>query len=178
MGERYYDPSRGRFTQLDPLGGGYPYTANSPVNFTDPSGYCGGGYEFEAGEEEGSAVTECEGGGGGGGPASGGSNVGAVGSGPSQNAVSIGPYAGASIPARGPGRDFTPDEREAINAIGYDTGCHTCGSTDPGTKSGNFVPDHQPPNQLYPDNGPQELYPQCLACSRQQGGQIRAGQFP
>ncbi len=84
-----------------------------------------------------------------------------------------GPNAGDSIPARGPGRDFTPEERDKVNDIGNDSGCHTCGSKDPGTKSGNFVPDHQPPNRLNPDGGPQRLYPQCLGCSRTQGGQVR-----
>lgn len=88
-----------------------------------------------------------------------------------------GPYAGDSIPARGPGRDFTPEERERLNEIGRDTGCHTCGSRDPGTKSGNFVGDHQPANALNPEGGPQRLYPHCLSCSRLQGGQIRAGQW-
>jgi RHS repeat-associated protein len=39
MGTRYYDPAIGRFTQPDPLGGGYAYAANDPVNLTDPSGY-------------------------------------------------------------------------------------------------------------------------------------------
>ena len=38
MGERYYDPARGRFTQLDPLGGGYVYAGNDPINFVDPTG--------------------------------------------------------------------------------------------------------------------------------------------
>ena len=84
-----------------------------------------------------------------------------------------GPYAGDSIPARGPDRGFTPEERGQINDIGNDTGCHTCGSTDPGTKSGNFIPDHQPPSALNPDGNPQRLYPQCLSCSRIQGGQVR-----
>jgi len=40
MGERYYDPARGRFTQLDPLGNGYVYASDNPVNLTDPSGLC------------------------------------------------------------------------------------------------------------------------------------------
>jgi len=84
-----------------------------------------------------------------------------------------GPNAGDSIPARGPGRDFTPEERDKINEIGNATGCHTCGSKDPRSKSGNFVPDHQPPNALNLDGGPQRLYPQCLSCSRTQGGQVR-----
>jgi RHS repeat-associated protein len=40
MGERYYDPSVGRFTQLDPAGEGYLYGDDDPVNETDPSGLC------------------------------------------------------------------------------------------------------------------------------------------
>ena len=35
---RYYDPATGRFISRDPLGGGYAYAGNNPVNFTDPSG--------------------------------------------------------------------------------------------------------------------------------------------
>jgi hypothetical protein len=89
-----------------------------------------------------------------------------------------GPHADESIPARGPQRDFTPTERGDINRIGKDTGCHTCGSTDPGTKSGNFIPDHQPANQLNPTGGPQRLYPHCLSCSRIQGGEVRQATRP
>ncbi|WOP51425.1 RHS repeat-associated core domain-containing protein [Xanthomonas euvesicatoria] len=81
-----------------------------------------------------------------------------------------GEHAGDSIPARGPERDFTDGEREQVNEIGGKTGCHTCGTTDPGTKRGNFVPDHQPPSKANPSGAPQRLYPQCLSCSRQQGG--------
>lgn len=84
-----------------------------------------------------------------------------------------GEHAGDSIPARGPERDFTDGEREQVNEIGGKTGCHTCGTTDPGTKRGNFVPDHQPPSKANPSGAPQRLYPQCLSCSRQQGGEVR-----
>jgi RHS repeat-associated protein len=87
--------------------------------------------------------------------------------------LKVGPYAAKSIPARGPERDFTTVEHNAVDAIGRDTGCHTCGTRDPGTKSGHFVPDHQPPSQLVPPGTPQELYPHCLACSRRQGGEVR-----
>jgi len=38
MGERYYDPSVGRFAQLGSLGDGYAYTGDNPVNFDDISG--------------------------------------------------------------------------------------------------------------------------------------------
>jgi len=80
-----------------------------------------------------------------------------------------GPYAGDSIPAQSSAQTFTQAERDAINAIGYDTGCHTCGTTDPGTVSGNFVPDHQPVSRLNTANAPQQLYPQCINCSSAQG---------
>ena len=85
-----------------------------------------------------------------------------------------GPNAGESVPARGPQRDFTPSEREGVNKAGQETGCHTCGTKDPGTKSGNFVPDHQPPSALNKNNQPQRLYPQCQNCSRKQGGEVNA----
>jgi len=47
FGTRYYDPSLGRWTQRDPIGGSianpnamdrYVYAGDSPVNMTDPSG--------------------------------------------------------------------------------------------------------------------------------------------
>src|SRR5437667_12525984 len=48
FGERYYDPSLGRWTQQDPVGGSlgglnaanrYTYADDDPVNVTDPSGH-------------------------------------------------------------------------------------------------------------------------------------------
>ncbi|WP_404823776.1 RHS repeat domain-containing protein [Pseudomonas capsici] len=91
----------------------------------------------------------------------------------SKDTLKPGDFAGESIPARGPGRDFSQGERDAINEIGRETGCHTCGNTDPGTKSGNHIPDHQPANALNPTGGDQRLYPHCIGCSRVQGGQVR-----
>jgi hypothetical protein len=87
--------------------------------------------------------------------------------------IGPGPFAGESLPARGPGRDFTANERAKINEIGAETGCHTCGTRDPGTLPGNFVCDHQPPNALNIPGDAQRLYPQCLSCSLRQGGWIR-----
>jgi len=46
-----------------------------------------------------------------------------------------------------------------LNKIGI---CHTCGATDPGTKTGNFVGDHQANIGLLRGNESQDLYPQCL----------------
>jgi hypothetical protein len=92
---------------------------------------------------------------------------------PMPSTLSPGPYASESIPAQGPGRNFTAAEREAINRIGRKFGCHTCGTKDPGTKSGDFIPDHQPASQLAPGR-PQRLYPHCKACSLRQGGEVKA----
>jgi len=80
-----------------------------------------------------------------------------------------GPYGKESIPAREPERDFTPDERAAIDRMGRDNGCHTCGAKDPGTRSGHVIPDHQPVSALNKTGEPQRLYPQSLSCSREEG---------
>lgn len=85
-----------------------------------------------------------------------------------------GPFSGDSIPARGPGRDFTSAERREINRIGSDTGCHTCGTRDPGTISGNFVVDHQIPSALNLNGRAQRLFPHCLTCSLTQGGWVNS----
>ncbi|OJT24492.1 hypothetical protein BO221_15190 [Archangium sp. Cb G35] len=92
---------------------------------------------------------------------------------PTRSTLEPGQYARESIPARGPGRDFTVAEREAVNELGRKHGCHTCGARNPGTRSGDFIPDHQPPSQLAPGQ-PQRLYPHCKACSLRQGGEVNA----
>jgi hypothetical protein len=89
-----------------------------------------------------------------------------------QFGIGPGPFAGESIPARGPERNFQINERNQLNEIGSGTGCHTCGTRSPGTTSGNFVADHQPPTALNFSNKPQRLYPQCVTCSWTQGGWI------
>jgi hypothetical protein len=78
-------------------------------------------------------------------------------------------FARESIPARGPERDFTATERGQVNEIGRIFGCHVCGRLEPGTVSGNHVPDHQQPSALNPLGREQRLYPQCLTCMRRQG---------
>jgi hypothetical protein len=90
-----------------------------------------------------------------------------------QYGIGPGPFAGDSIPARGPGYNFNYAEREQGNLIGRTTGCHTCGTTEPGTPSGNFFLDHQLPNVWNPLGRPQRLYPQCKSCSGRQGGWLR-----
>ena len=83
-----------------------------------------------------------------------------------------GPFAGRGIPARGPERNLTAAERRANNGEMAEHGCHTCGTRDPGTRSGDAIPDHQPPNALNPTGGRQRLYPHCTTCSRRQAGQV------
>jgi hypothetical protein len=89
--------------------------------------------------------------------------------GPTAPSFRPGPYAGESIPAASTAQKFSTAERAAIDKIGKETGCHTCGATSPGTKSGHFVPDHQPVSSLNSAGAPQRLYPQCIDCIRQQG---------
>jgi hypothetical protein len=88
--------------------------------------------------------------------------------------IGPGPFAGESIPARGPGRNFTAEERREINRIGAATGCHTCGTKVPGTTSGDFVLDHQISTGLNFGGRAQRLYPQCMSCSARQGGLVRS----
>jgi RHS repeat-associated protein len=85
--------------------------------------------------------------------------------------VGPGPFAAESIPI-GAGRP-TAMQRTEINRIGQTTGCHTCGTKNPGTPSGNFVVDHQPPSALNPIGNPQRGYPHCVDCSWRQGGNAR-----
>jgi hypothetical protein len=89
-----------------------------------------------------------------------------------QVGIRPGPFAGESIPARGPERDFSAAERREINRIGSEKGCHTCGITNPGTPLENFVIDHQPPTAWNPLSRSQRLYPQCISCSSKQGNWI------
>ncbi|MCT9075019.1 polymorphic toxin-type HINT domain-containing protein [Streptomyces fulvoviolaceus] len=62
--------------------------------------------------------------------------------------------------------------RDLINESGNAHGCHTCDATAPGTKDGDWIPDHQPPTSLVPPGSPQTAYPHCLPCARRQGGVV------
>jgi RHS repeat-associated protein len=86
-----------------------------------------------------------------------------------------GPYAAESIPLPNAGRPATAAQQRLINDIGREFGCHTCGSRVPGTKSGNFILDHQPPTMMLFPGVPQRGYPQCLHCSSILGGGFGLG---
>jgi RHS repeat-associated protein len=195
---RAYDQKRGRWLNRDPIGeaGGinlFGYANGNPATRADPSGlflpalYVGGevlfeagvvvwrayrAYRFaqalatpfptnilneEAGDEEKKKSCDAPG-------------AGANSEVPSN--VGPGPNAGDSVPA-GPSPRPTKEQQDKINEIGNRDGCHTCGTTDPGTKSGNWIGDHQDPTKLNPDGQPQRYYPQCQGCSNEQGGRIR-----
>jgi len=78
-----------------------------------------------------------------------------------------GPSAGVSA-ARGDRVD-PGHEQTLINEAGDKYGCSTCTAQESGYSDGHWTGDHQPPNKLAP-NGPWTLYPQCKACTREQGG--------
>ena len=61
-------------------------------------------------------------------------------------------------------------EQRKVNELMERNGCHTCGTKNPGTKSGNAVADHQPPQAL---GEPKQFFPHCINCARRQGGQVR-----
>ncbi len=86
--------------------------------------------------------------------------------------IGIGPFARESIRARSGNRDWKEEERLENNRIGYQNGCHTCGTREPGTIGGNFILDHQSPTRLNPPGQDQIILPQCLSCSVRQGGLI------
>lgn len=63
----------------------------------------------------------------------------------------------------------TAAEQKQVNELMEKHGCHTCGTKDPGTKSGNAVVDHQTPQALSETT---EFYPHCINCMRRQGGEV------
>src|SRR5215217_5919612 len=82
-----------------------------------------------------------------------------------------GPFASESISARGPGRQWNAEEQAFARSPGQ---CHICGTTNPGTKSGAWVLDHQPTSALNSNGAPQSLFKSRLPCSQRQGGEVRA----
>ena len=197
-GARYYDPAIGRFYANDPVGflghvnrgnnpahgfNRYAYANNNPYKYTDPDGkFINFAVKFVADVALGVAIQAATGQK---------INIGAAVTDSVKGALnpaktianaaklakavsklSPGKFANKSIPARGASRSFTKQERSQINEAGKTGGCHTCGTKNPGTKSGNFIPDHQPPNALNKGGGSQRLFPHCKECSQSQAGQV------
>ena len=73
---------------------------------------------------------------------------------------------------RSKGRDSWVAERPEIDRIGSLRSCHTCGTKIAGTKTGHFVPDHQPQSSLIRDRDPKILYLHCVSWSNKQGFEL------
>lgn len=91
-------------------------------------------------------------------------------------------YAVATGSERTESGSFPPHVRDAVDLAGQNFGCHSCGTRDPGTEHGHFIPDHQPPAssvrhaEARGDSvGEVRLYPHCLNCSRSQFRQAGRG---
>src|SRR5579883_434331 len=87
--------------------------------------------------------------------------------------IGVGPYASPNggVPLSSPYGRGSAAERQQNNFNGQEFGCHTCGTKDSGTPSGNPVFDHQPQQSLNPPPGASaQAYPQCASCSSIQGG--------
>jgi hypothetical protein len=86
--------------------------------------------------------------------------------------IGPGPYAVERIPA-GPGKRPNTTQRDQINDSGDRYGCHTCGAPEPGTRSGNWIGDHQTSTALNPPGQQQYFLPHCQSCSLRQGGLLQ-----
>jgi hypothetical protein len=89
----------------------------------------------------------------------------------SRGGIGPGPFGVDSFLSSGSGRPRVEDIRRN-NENGGRNGCHACGTIDPGTRSGNWVYDHQDPTALNRTDRPQRIYPQCAHCSAVQGGWV------
>ena len=99
------------------------------------------------------------------------------------NLMRPGAFAAEWVPALRESEAATPKEREVIKTLGSRHGCHSCGEK----RGVEFVADHQPPSKLIGNhrngiNNPpkpspllQRFYPQCVKCSRIQGGILGGG---
>lgn len=86
------------------------------------------------------------------------------------NRAEPGPYAREWIPAPPTNRRLSRAEQREVDRLGRKLGCHRCGSTNPGTRGGSFIGDHQVPKSM---GTPTRIYPHCFKCSASQGGLLR-----
>jgi RHS repeat-associated protein len=88
--------------------------------------------------------------------------------------LGAGPHAREGVALPG-GNKNAPGVQELTDEAGARNGCHTCGSMDPGTKSGHWITDHQGATRLIKD-APFETFqtgfPHCWPCARSQAGVV------
>lgn len=191
---RYYEPRNGVFLSLDPDPGsdgdsldqnGYAYGNNNPVMNVDPDGHwvwlvVNAGFAAYDGYK---AYKSGKGWRGAAWAAASNFGPGKVFKGAkkalgfakaAKKYLKPGKYARRSIPARSTSSRLNKKERRVLNKIGNKYGCHTCGRRHPGTKSRNWIADHQPVSKLRKKGQRQRLYPHCQNCSRKQGGYTSA----
>ena len=80
-----------------------------------------------------------------------------------------GPFAAERVPTHRQDKPPTRAEQREIDRIGQSSGCHWCGTRDPGTQNGHFIADHQVPKSR---GTPSHFYPHCATCSKSQGGML------
>jgi hypothetical protein len=68
---------------------------------------------------------------------------------------------------------LTDEELGEINVAGRERGCYRCGVKEPGTVSGNFVPEFHPPRI---HGATSVIIPTCLSCSRSTGTLVTMAQ--
>ncbi len=83
-----------------------------------------------------------------------------------------GQFAVESFPAP-VGRPLNRAERDLNDLFGYRHGCNTCGTFNPGSRTGHWYGDHQPNTGWNHFGRSQVIVPQCSTCSAVQGGHIR-----
>ncbi|BAT61232.1 hypothetical protein GJW-30_1_03789 [Variibacter gotjawalensis] len=87
----------------------------------------------------------------------------------------VGPFAGEGVPLTAPRGTVAEREQVYLNGLRY--GCHTCGTFNFGTASGNPYLDHQRPTSINPAGAQQFGYPHCAGCSSRQGVHLRWNKY-
>jgi hypothetical protein len=80
-----------------------------------------------------------------------------------------GRFAAEWVPAPAPGRRLTQAGQRRLNQIGSLRGCYTCGTFNPGTRTGNYIGDHQRPTALGRPLAHLSSVPSLQQLSRRQG---------
>jgi hypothetical protein len=86
-----------------------------------------------------------------------------------------GPHAREFVTTRN--RTASTQDKNAVQPIGKEWGCHHCGTKNPGTPNGRFIFDHNPATALSPPGTIWRGYPHCQLCSNWQSIAVRHEQM-